>query len=267
MTHSIPPVKELLNLTGKVAIVTGASQGIGASIVTRLAEAGAKTVVHYRNNKADAQSVLQNIHSQGGDAIAHSCDLGSEDGVNGLIEATVSKFGRLDIMVNNAGIFPVQALLDLSHEEWRAMYSANVESAFLCTKLAAKTMQETGGGELCDGSIINITSITATSPAAAHSHYNSSKAALLMFTRSAAQELGPLGIRVNAVSPGLTNRAGLDEAWPEGVNSWNKKAPLVRLGEPDDIADACLFLASPAARFITGNNLIVDGGMMSATLY
>jgi len=264
MPHTIPSVGELLDLSGKVAVVTGASQGIGASIVTRLAEAGAKTVVHYRNNKTEAEAVLQNIHAKGGDAIAHSCDLSSEDGVAGLIEASISRFGRLDIMVNNAGIFPVQALLDLSLEEWKAMYSANVESAYLCTRLAAIKMRDQ---ENCGGSIINITSISGSSPAPAHSHYNSSKAALIMFTRSAAQELGAHDIRVNAVSPGLTNRAGLDEAWPDGVNRWKSQVPLARLGEPDDIADACLFLASRASRFITGNNLIVDGGMMSATLY
>ncbi len=266
MSHPIPAVGNLLNLTGKVAIITGASQGIGASIARRLAEAGAKTVVHYRNNKADAERVLEEIRSVDGQAITHGCDLSTEKGAEGLIGAATSEFGQLDIMVNNAGIFPVKPLLEMSHEEWSAMYSANVESAFLCTKLAAKSMREQKPTHV-QGTVINITSITGTSPAAAHSHYNSSKAALLMFTRSAAQELGAFGIRVNAVSPGLTNRAGLEQAWPEGVKSWHDKAPLGRLGEPEDIADACLFLASPAARFITGNNLIVDGGMMSTTLY
>ena len=266
MSHPIPAVRDLLNLNGKVAIVTGASQGIGASIASRLSEAGARTIVHYRNNKTDAERVLEGIRSAGGHAITHGCDLSSEEGARGLIDAATSEFGQLDILVNNAGIFPVKPLLEMSHEEWNAMYSANVESAFLCTKLAAKSMRDKKS-ENARGTIINITSISGTSPAPAHSHYNSSKAALLMFTRSTAQELGPFGIRVNAVSPGLTNREGLEDAWPEGVNSWLDKAPLGRLGEPGDIADACLFLASPAARFITGNNLIVDGGMMSTTLY
>ncbi len=117
------------------------------------------------------------------------------------------------------------------------------------------------------GAIVNIGSISASNPATDHSHYNSAKAAVLMFTRSCAQELGPFGIRVNSVSPGLIHKDGIEEAWPEGVERWQSRAPLRRLGEPEDIADACLFLASPAARWITGHNLVVDGGVLATRIY
>ncbi|HEX7718622.1 MAG TPA: SDR family oxidoreductase, partial [Woeseiaceae bacterium] len=130
------------------------------------------------------------------------------------------------------------------------------------TQAAARQIKKSGGG-----SIINIGSISATVPGPEHSHYNSAKAAVVMMTRSAAQELGRFGIRVNVVSPGLIARPGIEEEWPEGVARWTAQAPLERLGQPEDVADACLFLASPAARWITGHNLLVDGGIMAAKIY
>ena len=123
-------------------------------------------------------------------------------------------------------------------------------------------MRERGGG-----AIVNVGSILGTNPALDHSHYNSAKAAVLAFTRSAAQELGPFGIRVNSVSPGLIHKDGIERDWPEGVERWLGKVPLGRLGEPEDIADACLFLASPAARWISGQNLAVDGGVLATRIY
>lgn len=265
MSDSKIATRNLLDLTGKTAIVTGASQGIGAAIALRLGEAGANIVIHYKSNKADAETICSDITKGGSKAIVYSAELSNQSGVQGLVDAAYSHFGQLDILINNAGIFPVKALLEISHEEWKAMYAANTESTFLCTKLAATRMQQNAKPSECV--IINIASTSATSPAEAHSHYNSCKSAVLMFTRSAAKELGSFGIRVNAVSPGLTNRDGLEESWPEGVRSWTQQAPLGKLVEPSDIADACLFLASPSARSITGHNLIVDGGMMSANLY
>ena len=123
-------------------------------------------------------------------------------------------------------------------------------------------MKDVGGG-----AIVNIASVSALNPASAHSHYNSAKAALVMLTRSAAQELGEFNIRVNAVSPGLIARPGIKEQWPEGVARWENQAPLGRMGEPEDVADACLYLASPAARWITGQNLVLDGGVLSSMIY
>lgn len=258
----IPRFDRLLDLTGKVALVTGASQGIGASIARRLSEAGASVTIHYRSNDTAANALAREMNKAGGKAIAVQGDLANTESVDALVSKTIDAFGALDIAVNNAGSFPNRSLLDMTFEEWQAMYADNVETAFLGTQAAAREMKKAGGG-----AIVNIASIAATVPGPDHSHYNSAKAAVVMLTRSAAQELGPFGIRVNAVSPGLIARPGIEEEWPEGVARWEAKAPLARLGQPEDVADACLFLASPAARWITGHNLLVDGGIMVAKVY
>lgn len=260
--RSIPRVRELLDLAGKVALVTGASQNIGAGIACRLAEAGAAVVVHYRSRADSAASVVDSIVAAGGKAHALQADLAEPSGVDRLILATLEVFGALNIAINNAGTFPVRPLLDMTFAEWQAMYADNVESAFLCTQAAARHMGVAGGG-----AIVNVASIESLAPAPDHSHYGSAKAAVAMFTRAAAQELGRYGIRVNAVSPGLVARPGIAEDWPDGVERWMKQVPLGRLAEAVDVADACLFLASPAARFISGHNLVVDGGMLSAKIY
>lgn len=257
-----PRHSELLDLSGKTALVTGASQGIGASIARRFAEAGARLAVHYRSHAELATNLVASITNNGGEAAALQAELTDPSSVDDLIVQTVETFGSVDVLVNNAGAFPTQALLDISLDDWRAMYAANVESAFLCTQAAARRMKERDGG-----AIVNIASIDALNPAIDHSHYASAKAAVLMFTRSAAQELAPYAIRVNAVSPGLVSRPGLEQQWPEGVRRWVGKALLKRLGQPSDVADACLFLACPAARWITGQNLVVDGGVTSSNIY
>lgn len=259
---NIPRVDRLFDLTGKVSLVTGASQGIGASIARRLSESGAAVVVHYRGNAAAANALTGELRDGGGKAIAVQGDLANPESVDALVSKTLDAFGALNIAVNNAGSFPNRSLLDMTFEEWQALYADNVETAFLCTQAAARVMKKSGGG-----AIVNIGSIAATVPGPDHSHYNSAKAAVVMLTRSAAQELGPFGIRVNAVSPGLIARPGIEEAWPEGVSRWMAQAPLARLGQPEDVADACLFLASPAARWISGHNLLVDGGIMAAKIY
>jgi NAD(P)-dependent dehydrogenase (short-subunit alcohol dehydrogenase family) len=258
----VPDVSGLLDLTGAVAIVTGASQGIGAGIARRFAQAGAAVVVHFRSNEEQAAEVAASVAAAGGRAITLRADLGDAGGAGELVGKTIERFGRLDILVNNAGIFPTRALLDMSAGEWREMYRSVVETTMLCTQAAAARMKHSGGG-----AIVNIASIGALHPAAGHSHYGSAKAAVVMFTRATALELAPGNIRVNCVSPGLIARPGIEDQWPEGVARWQAKAPLKRLGQPEDVADACLFLASPAARWITGQNLVVDGGVSSTAIY
>ena len=258
----VPEVSALLNLGGKVAIVTGASQGIGAAIARRLAQAGAAVAVHFRGNRDGACEVVTAVSSAGRDAIALQADVSDAGQAAGLVAQTIARFGRLDILVNNAGKFPNRPLIDMSLDEWRDVYASVVDTTMLCTQAAARRMQTSGGG-----AIVSIASIGAVHPAPEHSHYNSAKAAIVMFTRSAALELGRYGIRVNAVSPGLIARPGIEEEWPDGVRRFRSKALLGRLGQPEDVADSCLFLASPAARFITGQNLVVDGGVTSSPLY
>lgn len=252
---NIPAVSELLDLTGRTAIVTGASGGIGAGIVRRFVEAGANVVCHYHGNREVAESLAKEI---GAKAIAIGADVSTSEGVETLVSKTLEAFGRIDILVNNAGHQPVEMLADLSQEGWSRMMAINAAGPFLLTQALAAHLRETGRET---GAVVNIASIEAHHPAPGHGHYASSKAALVMFTKAAALEFGDIGLRVNSISPGLIHREGIEEGWPEGVGRWKSAAPLKRLGRPADIADAALFLASDAARWITGTDLIVDGGV------
>ncbi|MCG8467074.1 MAG: glucose 1-dehydrogenase [Gemmatimonadetes bacterium] len=260
---SIPPVATLLDLTGRVALVTGAGRGIGASIAERFAEAGARVVVHYRSSEEPARAVVRRILARDGHAIELGADLTVESAVDGLFEAAADRLGPPDVLVNNAGVYPLSPLLEMPVSEWDAVIEANLKSVHLCTQRMARALTEAG----LPGAIVNIASIEGMAPAPLHSHYTSAKAATLMHTRSAALELGPHGIRVNAVAPGLIRRPGLEEDWPEGVERWRAGAPLGRLGEASDVADACLFLASAASRWISGATVTVDGGILASPAF
>jgi NAD(P)-dependent dehydrogenase (short-subunit alcohol dehydrogenase family) len=260
---TIPAPKDLLDFTGRVVIVTGSGSGLGSGIATRFAEAGAAVGVNYRSSAAGAQAVVAQIEATGGQARAIQADVTRLAEVERLISQTVETFGRLDVLINNAGLYPLHSLLDMAEADWDQVLDSNLRSVFLCTQAAARQMIAQCGG----GAIINIASIEGENPAPLHSHYNAAKGGVLMHTCAAAHELGPHGIRVNAVSPGLIWREGIEQAWPDGVARWQKAAPLTRLGRSDDVADACLFLASPAARWITGANLRVDGGVMTKQIF
>ncbi|HTV70901.1 MAG TPA: glucose 1-dehydrogenase [Rhizobiaceae bacterium] len=255
MTANIPSVAKLLDLSGRTAIVTGASGGIGSGIARRFGEAGAHVICHYHGNKAAAEAVAAAITSAGGKATSVKADVSAAKDITSLIEAA----GGADILVNNAGIQPVKMFNDLSESDWTEMMAANVAGPFLLVRAFADALRKSGKG----GAVVNIASIEGHNPAPGHGHYATSKAALLMFTKAAAMELGEHGIRVNSISPGLIHRGGIEQGWPEGVGRWKKAAALGRLGRPEDIADAALFLASDAARWITGTDLIVDGGVMA----
>lgn len=257
MSASIPAVSALLDLSGRTAIVTGASGGIGGGIARRLAEAGANVVVHFNSNRPGADAVAAAIGAQGGRAVVQQADISSSAGASGLIDAATAAFGSVDILVNNAGQQPVHMLAETTEADFTGIFAANVTGPFLLIRTFAERLRAAGKG----GSIVNIVSIEGHNPAPGHAHYASSKAALLMFTKAAALELGAQGIRVNSVSPGLIHRDGIEQGWPEGVARWTAAAALGRLGQPEDIADAVLFLASDAARWISGADLIVDGGV------
>jgi 3-oxoacyl-[acyl-carrier protein] reductase len=242
-------------LEGQTALVTGAGGGIGRGIALRFAEHGAAVAVHCRTAVEQARAVADRIHGLGGRAVVLRGDLTDEDTCRRVVgEAAEWAGGRLTALVNNAGVQPVRELAGMTAEEWRTVVDTNLGSVFACTQAAVAVMGE-------GGSVTHIASIEASAPAPAHAHYSASKAAVVMHARAAALEYGPLGIRVNTVSPGLIDREGLTEAWPDGVRRWRRAAPLGRLGRPEDIGDACVFLASPLASWVTGHDLVVDGGV------
>ncbi|MGH7587708.1 MAG: SDR family NAD(P)-dependent oxidoreductase [Gemmatimonadota bacterium] len=254
MSGSKPPrVADLLNLGGRVAIVTGSGRGHGRGIARRFAEAGAAVVVHYKTHESGAREVVVGIESAGGRARLLQADLTRGEEVERLFTAVVQELGRVDILINNAGIYPVASLVEMSEGEWESVVDTNLKSVHLCTQAAARRIED-------GGAIVNVASVEALQPMPMHAHYDAAKAGVLMYTRAAALELGARGIRVNAVSPGLMGREGIEEEWADGVERWLQAAPLGRMGTPEDVADACLFLASDAARWITGANLVVDGG-------
>ncbi|MFZ4826663.1 MAG: SDR family NAD(P)-dependent oxidoreductase [Phototrophicaceae bacterium] len=253
------------NFAGKTVLVTGASAGIGAGIVRRFAQSGATVIIHYRQNKEEAHRLQHELHVQGLNVHAIGADLTHLPDVETLFEQATATVGQVDILVNNAGIYPLHSVLEMDVADWDAVMNANLKSAFLCTQAFARQFQ----AQPHEGtaSIINIGSIEAENPAPLHSHYNASKGGLLMYTMACAHELAPLGIRVNMVSPGLIWREGIESNWAEGVKRWEQSAPLKRLGQPQDVADACLFFASSAASWITGVNLRVDGGIMTKQIF
>ncbi len=259
----IPDLDSLLDFQGRVVMVTGGSGGLGQGIAQRFAQAGAQVVVQYHANRDDALAVVRRIEAAGGQALALLADLTQEGPVSSLVEQAVARYGRVDTLINNAGIYPQAPLVDMPLAQWDAVINANLRSAFLCTQAVARQMIRQGEG----GAIVNITSIEAENPAPQHSHYSASKAGVFMMTRAAAAELGRFNIRVNAVAPGLIWREGLEQSWAEGVARYLAAAPLGRLGRPEDVADACLFLASAGARWITGASLTVDGGVMTNQVY
>lgn len=252
------PVHKLLDFSGQVVLVTGAGRGLGSAIARRFAQAGAKVILHYHSSQEEALALAAELKAD-----ALRADLTQESGVGFLFASIVDRYGRPDVLVNNAGVYPVQPLLEIPSAEWETVLAANLRSAFLCTRAAAHSMQRFRRG----GAIINIASIEAHHPALGHSHYAAAKGGLLALTRAAALELAPQEIRVNAVSPGLVWRPGIEQDWPQGVAAWQAAAPLARLGQPEEVADACLFLASPMARWITGIDLLVDGGISARSLF
>jgi NAD(P)-dependent dehydrogenase (short-subunit alcohol dehydrogenase family) len=243
-------VNELLNLSAQQILITGASGTIGAGIAHRCVEAGARVALHYRSNRAGIDGLL---HELGEQAIIISADIADADGVAAMFATLEAENFTPTAIVNNAADQSVAALSELSAADWQRMMATNLDSVFTIGKHAATNLQG------CN--LVNISSIESLDPAMGHGHYATSKAALNMLTRAQALEFGELNMRVNSISPGLIRREGIEQAWPEGVARWQDRAPLTRLGEAEDVADAALFLISDAARWITGANLVVVGGM------
>ena len=245
----------ILDLTGKVAVVTGASKGIGAAIAKHLAAAGASVVVNYASSKAGADAVVAEIEQAGGKAIAAPGNVAVEHEVAALFTAAKDAYGKVDILVNNAGVYSFAPLEDFSAEEYKRQFDTNVLGVLLATKYALPLFPETGG------SVINISSVVSRAGMPTIAIYSGTKGALDTITKSLAQELGSRGIRVNAVNPGMVVTEG-NAAIRGGDLETQMIAgtPLGRLGQTDDIAPPVVFLASDAARWITGETIFVSGG-------
>lgn len=255
--------QSMLDLSGMAVVVTGAGGLIGSGIARRLGEAGASLVLHYRSSEDPVTRLSETLRDAGIQTCLIAADLTTPDGPDAVIQAGVDAFGKVNGLVNNAGAQPLLPFMDIRAEEFDHMLNINIVAPHLLTAALARHLIEQGA----PGSIVHVASISGTQTAKDHAHYCTSKAALIMHTKVAALELGNAGIRVNTVSPGLIAREGIEEAWPDGVNRWLAAAPLRRLGSAEDIGDACLFLISELSRWITGSNLVVDGGVSVAPTY
>ena len=245
----------MTELTGKRALVTGSKSGIGFAIAKRLVQAGAEIILHARNDSSEVEAAKIKLEKLANEDISTVFgDFSDPNSCCSLFEAIKKDSKPIDILVNNAAIQPVCALADLGPSEISQMLETNLQVPIMMTRYFAE-YSENGG------SIVNICSIEGLTPAINHSHYAASKAGLIHFTKASALELGSKNIRVNSICPGLTDRQNLEKDWPQGVQNWLENVPLRRLGTGEDIANATLFLVSDAASFITGANLIVDGGM------
>jgi len=242
-------------LTGKVAVVTGGSRGIGAAIALRLAHEGAIVLVNYSRNAEAAAQVVEQIEASGGEAEAIQADVADLTQNQRLFAETLEGYGRLDILVNNAGVAEFRPLDQADEAHFTRQFEVNVRGALFATQEAARRMGDSGGR------IINISSGAGEAAPPGTSVYSATKAALNALTKSHAAELGPRGITVNAVAPGLTQTDMLDAVIPADVRqTLIRNTPLGRLGTPEDIADVVAFLASEDARWITGQILGVNGG-------
>ena len=241
----------------KVAIVIGAARGIGAAIALRLVEEGARVVVA-DTLEADGRATAERL-SESGEAVFIATDVSRKDSVDALIEATLARLGRIDILVQNAGIYPYTMLPDIPVEEWDAVLAVNLRGCFLAIQACARPMRARKYGRIVLTS--SITGPRVTSPG--HGHYSASKAGINGLIRAAAIELAPDGITVNGVEPGNILTEGVQaERSLEFISAMERSVPLGRLGTPHDVAHAVLFLASDEAAYITGTTIIIDGGQI-----
>jgi glucose 1-dehydrogenase len=258
-----------LPLGGQRALVTGASSGIGEAIAQAFAAAGAKVVVNYLHDEAEAQRVVRAIREGGGEAIAVRADVSSEADVVSMLAVMQETFGGIDVLVNNAGLQQDAALVDMTLAEWNKVISVNLTGHFLCAREAARAFVRQGPNDArscAAGKIIFVSSVHDVIPWAGHANYAASKGGIMMLMKTLAQELARSRIRVNAISPGAIRTPINRSAWetPDALARLLELIPYGRIGEPEDIGRAAVWLASDASDYMTGATLYVDGGM---TLY
>ncbi len=246
-------------MTAPVLLVTGGSGGIGRQIALTFAENGYRVALAFHQNEEGASKTVNAIREMGVDAEAFCADISSQSGAEALINAAVQRFSRVDTLVNNAGIAQQKLFIDLTDEDWRRMFAVDVDAAFYCTKAAL-----TAGGMLSrqSGCIINISSIWGLVGASCEVHYSAAKAALIGMSKALAKELGPSGIRVNCVAPGVIDTPMNACFSNETMEELAEQTPLMRLGTPLDVAKSCLFLAGEGGGFYTGQVLSPCGGIV-----
>jgi NAD(P)-dependent dehydrogenase (short-subunit alcohol dehydrogenase family) len=252
----------MFDLKNKVAIVTGARRGMGEAHAKLLAKSGARVVVS-DISEDDCQEVVKEIEKEGGEAIAVKCDVSKKSEVDSMVKATIDKWGRLDILVNNAGIVGFRPFVDISEKDWDDMININLKGQFLCAQAAVKEMMKQKSG-----SIINIASVGAGQVGmgfAGLGHYCASKGGVVAMSESMAVEFAPYNIRVNVVSPGAidTPMAAASKENPDLLKQTLSVIPMNRMGKSEEVSNLVLFLASDASSYVTGDNIIIDGGWMA----
>ncbi len=244
-------------LAGQVAIVTGASRGIGRAIAIELANVGAKVVINYASSNTAADELVAQIVNSGGEAISIGADVSKAEQIDELVKTVMDKWGRIDVLVNNAGITRDTLLLRMKLEDWQAVIDTNLTGVFSCTRVVSKIMLKQKSGR-----IINIASVAGQMGNPGQANYSASKAGVIGFTKTVAKELSSRGITVNAVAPGFIATDMTNDLKAEGILQF---IPLGRYGQPEEVAGMVRFLAAdPAAAYITGQTFNVDGGMVMA---
>lgn len=245
------------DLTGKTAIITGASRGIGAEIAKRFATAGAKVVVNYSGSQAKAEAVVESIKENGGEAIAVKANVADSEAVKAMVDETMTTFGSVDILVNNAGITRDNLMMRMKDDEWDDVINTNLKGVFVCTKAVTRQMMKQRSGR-----IVNIASIVGVMGNAGQANYVASKAGVIGLTKTTARELASRGITANAVAPGFITTDMTDTLNEDIQKTMMAQIPLGRFGKPEEVAKAALFLASDEASYMTGQTLHLDGGMV-----
>ena len=257
-----------ISLHNQVAIITGASSGIGSGIAKSLAEAGATVIVNHSSERSleEAQTVLKEITDAGGNGITYQCDVSKEDQVIAMFQDVIAKFGTVDILINNAGIQKDAGFTEMTLDQWNAVIGVNLTGQFLCAREAIKEFLRRGidpSRSIACGKIIHISSVHEIIPWAGHANYATSKGGVRMLMQTLAQEYGANKIRVNSICPGAIQTPINKNAWStsEALNSLLTLIPYNRIGQPQDIGNLAAFLASDLADYITGTSIFVDGGM------
>ncbi|PSL42189.1 3-oxoacyl-[acyl-carrier-protein] reductase [Planomicrobium soli] len=247
----------MTNLTGKTAIITGGSRGIGAEIARRFSDAGAKVVVNYSGSQEKAEAVVADIQANGGEAIAVKANVSDSEAVKAMVDETMNAFGSIDILVNNAGITRDNLMMRMKDDEWDDVINTNLKGVFICTKAVTRQMMKQRAGR-----IINIASIVGVMGNAGQANYVAAKAGVIGLTKTTARELASRNITANAVAPGFITTDMTDKLSEDIQKAMLTQIPLGRFGKPEEVAKAALFLASDDSSYMTGQTLHLDGGMV-----